>query len=74
MKEHADNRMTNREAFIAMRYPRSNQPAAIGYKGKDYRTFVMALPFESIIDEAQRDKLMLGVLNFFDANGATAAK
>ena len=63
-----------REAFIAMRYPRSNQPAAIGYKGKDYRTFVMALPFESIIDEAQRDKLMLGVLNFFDANGATAAE
>ena len=55
-----------RDAFIAMRYPRSNQPAAIGYKGSDYRTFVMALPFESIIDEAQRDKLMLGVLNFFD--------
>jgi hypothetical protein len=59
-----------RDAFIAMRYPRSNQPAAIGYKGKTYRTFVMAIPFESILDEDQRDKLMLGVLDFLNQSGS----
>lgn len=60
-----------RDAFIAMRYPRSNQPAAIGYKGKTYRTFVMAIPFESILDEDQRDKLMLGVLDFLNQSGSS---
>lgn len=63
-----------RDAFIAMRYPRSNQPAAVGYKGKEYRSFVMAFPFESILDEGQRDKLMSGVLNFLNQSGETQAE
>ncbi|MBR2168851.1 MAG: xanthan lyase, partial [Alistipes sp.] len=63
-----------RDAFIAMRYPKSNQSAAVGYKGKDYRSFVMAFPFESILDEGQRDKLMLGVLNFLSQSGGAEVK
>ena len=62
---------SGRDAYIAMRYPKSNQPAAVCYKGKTYRTFVMAIPFESILDEDQRDKLMLGVLDFLNQSGVS---
>ena len=58
-----------RESFIAMRYPKSNQSAAVGYKGKTYRSFVMGFPFESILDEGKRDKLMQGVLDFLAESG-----
>jgi hypothetical protein len=30
----------------------------------------MAIPFESILDEDQRDKLMLGVLDFLNQSGS----
>lgn len=53
-----------RDAFIAMRYPTNNQVAAVGYNGKDFRSVVVAFPFESIIEGADRDSLMSGVLNF----------
>jgi hypothetical protein len=53
-----------RDAFIAMRYPTNNQVAAVGYKGTDYRTFIMAFPFETITDATQRESLMRGILNF----------
>lgn len=57
-----------REAFIAMRYPTNNQSAAVGYKGKEYRSMVMGFPFETILDQADRDMLMQGVLNFLYNN------
>jgi hypothetical protein len=47
-----------------MRYPTNNQVAAVGYKGTDYRTFIMAFPFETITDATQRESLMRGILNF----------
>lgn len=53
-----------RGAFIAMRYATNNQPAAVGYKGSDYRSMVMGFPFETIRDKKERDVLMRGVLNF----------
>ena len=51
-------------AFIAMRYATNNQSAAVGYIGKEYRSMVMGFPFESIINERERDTLMDGILNF----------
>lgn len=53
-----------RGAFIAMRYVTNNQSAAVGYNGTDYRSMVMAFPFESIQNESERNSLMRGVLNF----------
>lgn len=53
-----------RDAFIAMRYQANNQSAAVAYNGTDYRTFVMGFPFETILDEEQRNALMRGVLNY----------
>ncbi len=53
-----------RDAFIAMRYPTNNQVAAVGYDGKDYRSVVMAFPFESILSDGERDSLMGGLLDF----------
>ena len=55
-----------RGAFIAMRYATNNQSAAVGYSGKDYRSMVMAFPFESIQSEQERHSLMRGVLNFLN--------
>ena len=43
----------------------------MGYKGKTYRSFVMGFPFESILDEGKRDKLMQGVLDFLAESGTT---
>lgn len=51
-------------AFIAMRYATNNQSAAVGYNGENYRSMVMAFPFESILNESERHSLMRGVLNF----------
>ena len=53
-----------KEAFIAMRYATNNQSAAVGYNGENYRSMVMAFPFESILNESERHSLMRGVLNF----------
>lgn len=53
-----------KQAFIAMRYPTNNQVSAVGYAGDDYRTMVMAFPFETILDGADRDFMMDGILKF----------
>ena len=54
-------------AYIAMRYATNNQSAAVAYNGKDYRSVVMGFPFETILDQEQRNKLMKGVLEFLNA-------
>ena len=50
-------------AYTAMRYRTSNQGAAVAYNGS-YRTFVAGFPFETIVDSAERDKMMSEVLEF----------
>ena len=60
-----------REAFIAMRYPTNNQVAAVGYKGKDYRTLTMGFPFETIKSKEQRNVLMRGVIDFLCKDKST---
>ncbi len=51
-------------AFPAMTYSTGNVSAATAYQGKDYRTFVMGFPFESIEEEADRNAIMASVLQF----------
>lgn len=55
-------------AFPVMTYTDGNQPAAIAYKGNDYRTFVMSFPFESIREETNRTAVMASILHFFTAD------
>jgi hypothetical protein len=56
-------RAAGKNAYTAMRYRASQQPAAIIYSGK-YRTFVAGFPFETILDAKERDQMMQGVLGF----------
>ncbi|MBQ9677730.1 MAG: xanthan lyase [Prevotella sp.] len=50
-------------AFAVMRYT-DGQDAAVAYKGKDYRSFIMGFPFECIKSEQQQGSIMRGILNF----------
>jgi len=43
----------------------SDQTAAVGYTG-DYRSLAMGFPFEAIVDEGQRDRLMQQIMNFLE--------
>lgn len=51
-------------AFPVMTYSTGNVSAATAYQGKDYRTFVMSFPFESIEEEADRNAIMASILQF----------
>ena len=48
-----------------MRYDDGDQTAAVGYTG-DYRSLAMGFPFEAIVDEGQRDRLMQQIMNFLE--------
>ena len=51
-------------ALPVMTYSTGNVSAATAYQGKDYRTFVMGFPFESIEEEADRNAIMASILQF----------
>ena len=57
-------------AFPVMTYTGRNLPAAVAYKGNDYRTFIMSFPFESIREEAGRTAVMASILHFFSTGNA----
>ncbi|WP_455762772.1 golvesin C-terminal-like domain-containing protein [Prevotella disiens] len=50
-------------AFSPLRYA-DNTSAGVAYKGKDFRTFVMAFPFECIKDKDTRNRIMRGIVSF----------
>ncbi|PNP95124.1 xanthan lyase [Hoylesella timonensis] len=52
-------------AYTVMRYPENNLSAAVAYRGA-YKTFVMGIPFESIMDSVKRKKLMAEIIRFFE--------
>lgn len=52
-------------AYTVMRYPENNLSAAVAYRGA-YKTFVMGIPFESIMDSIKREKLMAEIIRFFE--------
>lgn len=66
---HPDAIRATGAAFGAMQYA-NGQVAAVAYKGNDYRTFTMAVPFECIKESAKRNAIMRGILQFLMA-GAT---
>lgn len=51
--------------YTVMRYPENNLSAAVAYRGA-YKTFVMGIPFESIMDSVKREKLMAEIIRFFE--------
>lgn len=55
-------------AFPVMTYSSGNASAATAYQGKDYRTFVMGFPFESIEEEADRNAIMASILRFLTSD------
>ena len=48
-----------------MRYDDGDQTAAVGYTG-GYRSLAMGFPFEAIVDEGQRDRLMRQIMDFLE--------
>jgi hypothetical protein len=42
----------------------TKQTAAVAYKGRNYRTFSMSIPFEGITDATKRNELMRRILQF----------
>ena len=41
-----------------------NTSAAVAYKGTDFRTFVMAFPFECIKNREVRNRIMRGIIAY----------
>ena len=52
-------------AYSTFVYTPGNYGAGIGYKGTDYRTFILGFPLESIRGAQQRGSIMKAILNFF---------
>ncbi|NDV56909.1 xanthan lyase [Bacteroides sp. 519] len=53
-------------AYAAFAYTSGMESAGIIYKGKNYKTFVLGFPFESILSEEDRTHLMKGILYLFN--------
>ncbi|MBN2602434.1 MAG: xanthan lyase [Candidatus Marinimicrobia bacterium] len=52
-------------ATTILRYSENNTSAAVAYSGK-YRVVAFGFPFETILNKADRDKVMQAVLTFFE--------
>ena len=50
-------------AITALQYSGTKDSAAIAYRG-DYATFVMGFPYETIVDETERRRLLEEILNW----------
>ena len=53
-------------AYSTFVYTPGNYGAGIAYKGSDYRTFVLGVPFESIDSTTERAKVMKAALGLFE--------
>ncbi len=49
-----------------LRYANTTQVAGVMYNGKDYKTVVSAIPFETIKSRKQRNEFMRTVIKFFE--------
>jgi hypothetical protein len=52
-------------SFTIFRYSENGLSAGVAYSGADYRTFILGFPYETIINESSRDRLMHIVISFF---------
>ena len=53
-------------AYTIFRYSENNLSAGVAYKG-NYKSCVLGFPFESLKIQIEREKMMKGVLEFFEA-------
>lgn len=56
-------RPTGKQAYTALRYRSNGQSAAVAAEGK-HRSFVMGFPYETILDETERNIVMERILKF----------
>lgn len=54
-----------KDSHTILRYQDNQFSAAVAHAG-DYKTVIMGFPFESIIEQKQRDYLMKMVLEFLE--------
>jgi hypothetical protein len=52
-------------AVCAFRYSENNTSAGVIFRGK-YKTVILGFPFETILSEKERDKLMGQIISFFE--------
>lgn len=64
--ESPDALTPEKSAAAVMKYSQNNTNAAIVFDSGIYRTFVCGFPFETIVDEENRNLLMHKVLDFLD--------
>ncbi|MBR6286527.1 MAG: hypothetical protein IKR18_05990, partial [Bacteroidaceae bacterium] len=51
-------------AYSCLSYTNGSQSAAVAYNGRDYRTFCLGFPFETITDRNVRNSIMQAVIKF----------
>ena len=59
-----------KSAFPVLRYAENNRIAGVAWTG-DYRTLSLGFPFETILNPAERDRLMHSVMEFMFRQGNT---
>ncbi len=55
---------SDKTALCALRYSENNTSAGVIYTG-NYKTFILGFPFEAITSEAERNKMMKQIIEFF---------
>lgn len=60
--------VTVRNAETQLAYADTHQTAAVVFNGRNHKAFSMGFPFETILDEATRNKLMRLILKSVDSN------
>jgi hypothetical protein len=56
---------SGKESICAFRYSETNASAGVVFRGK-YKTVILGFPFETILSEKEREKLMYQIINFFE--------
>ena len=56
-------RPVGKESFTALRYKSNGQSAAVA-AGGNHRSFVMGFPFETILEESERNRVMERALKY----------
>lgn len=57
-----------KQCYTILRYAHSDSSAAVAYNGPNNRTVHLGFPFETIIDDDERAKLMTAILKFLSKN------
>ena len=55
----------NENGVTTMRYSGNNVPAAVRFKGKNYKVASFGFPLETIVDYNDMERLIQDTLNYF---------